>query len=525
MADLGKTDAEWTRLLGREFGLCGLAPIRLLREIRDRFRLTRTQVRVMNDVDGNVGGDVTLAGVDPGNNCTELGLFYVRITGSGPYTVSLYKATGGGGSDLMAQGSGSAGATVTLSASNSSGVTGTWKLAGSVTAVIDDSLQVQAFVDFLGLLHTVFTENDGIDDDPHTRAALAAGYATAAARLGEAVAALEAAIASAFLGNADNPTGRGNDFAQANESSLITDVATDDGDGNVSRLRGGLLEALRLAMAEETTGSTQYLVKRVASASAGTAASTNQGVGTIASHTPAEKCPAGRITLACVAGVDTGNLGSETFDGYFYITDRDRPTPITGVRVGKTFYGPNGIGPFTITRTLAKTGDVGSNTDLGAVSGFAVSGERNANTDDGVLYWQIVANGSNWDLSFYKSSSKAASSLVAKATNVATGASFTATSQNGSGLQVTGTIGSSPTTTTAGTISLQPFRVTNASGVADKFTITVTVTAGAGRYQTLLAEHFAPDGAQLNSTTSGSETISDDYVRANTFAAFAVEDN
>lgn len=519
MPDLGKTDAQWDRLLQREFALCCLGPLRFLREALDRFGQSRTQVRVVNDVDANVDAlGVTLSGVDTGTNTAPDGRLYVRITGSGPYTVTLYTAAGASGE--VASGSGNADTNITLSASNSSGLTGTFDLAASVTATTDDSLQLEAVLDFPALLPKVFTQADGIDDDKDSRRVLQQMYDEVESILASAIGAVERGVAAFLLGDAANPTGRGNSFATSNETALGAESPNTDSSGNVSRLRTGLFERLRLSMAEETTGSTQYVVKRTPSAAAAVAASTNSGAGAIASHTPQEKAQAGTLTLRCTSD----EVGAETFGGYFYMEDSDRRTPVSGLRVGKAWSGPLGLGPITLTRTLSKTGD-GSNTELGAATGITVTGENAANTNDGVLYWRVDANSSNWDVSFFSASSRAASTLVAKATNVATAASFTATAQNGSGLTVTGTVGSGPTDTTTGTLDLQVFKVENANGVPDEFTIAVTVAAGAGLVQTMLSQHFAPNGVQLNSTTSGSETLDDDYARANTFSAFSVEDN
>ena len=520
MADLGKTNAQWDRFLERELGMTILAPLRYLRESRDRFDRSRTQVRVINDVDTNQAG-VTLANVDPGNDTEADGRLYVRITGGPTYTVTIYKATGGGGGDAIAAGSGTASSTVTLTEQNSSGVSGTWTLPGSVTVTADDSLQLEVVLDFSALLPFVYTQTDGIEDDKDSRRVMQAAYDQIAALQNQAIGVLEIAAAAMLLGDAQNETGRGNDFASSGETSLQTETVNTDESGNVSRSRGGLFEVLRQAMADETTGSTQAVVERSVSAAAGVATSTNQGQGTIASHTPLEKCQEGRLFLECVD--DT--IGSELFSGYFYINATDRRTPVSGLQVGKSWSGPNGLGPIALQRTLSKTGDVGSDTDLGPIAGFAVTGETSANTDDGVLYWEIVASGGNWDLSFYSASTRSTSTLVAKAENYATGAAFVATAANGSGMTVTGTIGSGPTTTTAGTLNLNVFKVENTNNVRDSFSVSVTVAASPGLVQTILAQHFSENGSQLNSTTAGAETFQDNYVRANTFASFAVEDN
>lgn len=518
MADLGKENAQWERLLEREVALMMLAPLRYLREVESRLRETRTQVQVIGNVDANIDtAGVTLAGADPGVNCTAKGIFYVRITGAGPYTVTLYKATGGGGGDAVAAGTGAADSLVTLSASNSSGVTGTWDLPASVTTTITDTLQLRAFVDFPALLSTVFDES--IDDDVDSRRILLDAYRQAADQVRRARQLILNGAALALLGDSRNLEGRGNAFASSNERTLAADSAdTSDQSGNVYRIRSGLISVLDQAMADETTGSTQYVLRRVVSAAAAVAGSNNQGLGAIASHTPQEKCPAGVLTLSCV----DGTIGQERFDGYFRIAGTEQNIDVFGIQVGKAWSGPNGLGEFTLTRTLSKTGD-GSNDDLAAATAFTVSGESSANTNDGDLTAKLVTNGSGWNVEFYRSSSLAATALVARAVGYATGAAFVASPTNGSGLTVNGTVGASPTNGNTATISINPFRVQNSSGFQDKFTITITVTE-AGLIQTLLAEEV-PSGAELNSTSSGSETIDDDYARSMTFADYAVEDN
>lgn len=78
-----------------------------------------------------------LAGIVVGTNTEASGLLYVRIAkdtpGAGTHRVRLYKATGAGALDLVAEGSGINGATVVLAAQNASGLTGTVVL-GTVTA-------------------------------------------------------------------------------------------------------------------------------------------------------------------------------------------------------------------------------------------------------------------------------------------------------------------------------------------------------------------------------------------------------
>jgi hypothetical protein len=526
MADYGYTDTQWERIAERELGSTIAAPLRVLREIEDRFRKSRTQLWGWTVPSAQLktshAAPVTLAGVDVGTNTDDDGTLYVRVTGSGPYTVTLYKTTGGGGGDAVASGSANADAEVTLTASNSSGLTGTWQLPASVTTSTDDSLRLRVCEDFRVRLPDVYTADGTVEDDPYSRNALEDAYDQVAAAIASAKAAIRAGARRWGLSDGQaNPTARLNDFLQAGETSLAGSRVVTDTSGNVSVRRTGAFERLSQGMADETTGSTQYVVKRAMSAGAGSFASSNDGAGAVASHTPLERTPACRLTMRCVRGVDSGDLGAEAFDGFIYLDDgRDSRVAASGLRVGKQWSHPIGIGPITLTRTLSKTND-GSNNVFAAASGCTVTGENNANTDEGVLYVKTEANGSNWDISFYSSSTQSDASLVSKATNVAASTAFTTSAQNGSGLVISWTTGGTVSAVTNITLDLQPFLVQNSNNVPDEFTVTVTASSE-GRFQTIMAEEF---GAQLNSTTSGSETITDESCGAGTFFEFLIADN
>src|SRR4051812_8534964 len=115
-------------------------------EILERYSLERTKVI---DFDPNGNTRLPAAGVnDPGarngivlhgvnwlTNTHKAFKLYVRTSGgSNPRTVKLLKATGGGGSDEVASGTGNAGADIALTALNSSGISGVYPLASSFTA-------------------------------------------------------------------------------------------------------------------------------------------------------------------------------------------------------------------------------------------------------------------------------------------------------------------------------------------------------------------------------------------------------
>ncbi len=525
--DLSKTQVEWNRLLGRELGSMFLAPMREARESYDKLTRERTQIVPLN-LNGNITA-LTLTGADPGNNLSKAGELWVRFTADGgDWDVQFYKAAGAGGGDLVASTNATAdGATVALAEENSSGLGGSVTLGASVTAVANDLYKLLVFVDYPARLPKVFTQTDSIEEDKLSREIATALYSELAALDLAKIDACRRAITRFMLrspsppgSNGPNLLARGNVFNRVNETSLSAETSTTDGSGNVTRRRSGIFPIMAKNMEDETDGGEQDVVRRVTAASAGVFDSTNDGLGTVASTTPTEKCPVGEWRYECEQGADTGQIGSESFRWTFVATDGSGISLSgSGLRVERDYTPPRGMSTLRLRRTYTKTGD-GSNLNLAAVTTGLFSGETNANTDSGVLYWKIVANGSNWDVEFYKDSSR--TSLVAKATNVATGAVLSATPQNASGLTVTWTVGSGPTATTTGTVDCNAFYTKNANNVPDKFRVTTSVTGTAGLYQTILAEEL---DAMLNSDASGSETIQDDWVKQGTFAPFLTQVN
>lgn len=363
----------------------------------------------------------------------------------------------------------------------------------------------------------MLTQTDDVEDDKHSRDVLSALYTDLAQLELDKIARIKQAAREWALASEGNPIARGRQFTGTSDPDLVSDVAVPDTSGNVSRSRTGWFYTVADAMEDETTGGEQDVVKRTVAASAGTFSADNDGSGTVASHTPAEKAIAGRWRFKIVD--DT--LGSERFDFEFTADEGDFTLTGSGPQVGMLWSGPNGFGPITVLRTLTKTND-GSNVNLAATSACTVTGETDQNTDNGVLYWIVVANGSNQDFEFYKSSTLHSSKLVAKAINIADAAAFTAVQQNASGIEVVWTAGSNPVATTTGQLNLNVFKLENDAGKPDEFYVDVTVSGTPGLIQTILAEEF---DAQLNSDTSGSESIPDNYAKAGTFVPFLTLDN
>lgn len=520
MSNLAKTQAEWTRLIGEELAGLILAPIREAREQRDKFSRERFQIVNIGDTTSATPHitALTLTGVDYTANTSTEGRLYVRfVANASNWNITFYTAAGASGSVATVTNLAASG-TAALVAANSSGLGGSITLGATIAGDVTDKHQILVIADYPARLPKVLTQTDSIDDDQFSRRDIAAFYARCAARRQAEITDARAVISQWALSAAGNPVARGNTFTGTNYSVLASDTPVEDSSGNVTRSRTGWFYFTKDAMEDEGTGGEQDVVRRVPSAGAGSFDAGNDGAGTVASHTPTELALPGVHTFEVVS--DT--LGSERFSHSFKASDSDLvESTDAGPVVGKLWSGARGFGPITVTRTLSKTND-GSNLRFAAASGCVVTGETSLNTDDGDIYITLVANSTNWDISFFSASSLHSSTLVAKATNIAASAAFTATEQNSSGLTVSWTLGGTVTAVTNIVLSLSPFKLQNANGVPDKFTVTVTLAASPGLIQTILAEEV---GAILNSDTSGSESISDNYAKQGTFVPFITLDN
>lgn len=530
MTDLSKTSTEWSRFLEQELAGAFLAPIRELAELRDKYRRERTQVWNLGDRASATPHitALTLAGVNPGTNTTKEGRLYVRfVANGGNWDVNIYKATGGGGGDKVAHVTNvAASSTTALTADNSSGLSGSITLGATITGDVTDRHQLLLCVDYPARLPYIFTGVAGIEDDKFSRAAAERFYARVVDLMTQAIEAGKAAVTEWGISGPGNPIGRGSEFVGVEPGELSEDrPIVDQGSGNVRRLRSGLFPIIARDMEDETDAGERDVIRRVMAATAGDFDDANSGQGTVASHTPSEKAPVARWTFECVRGSDTGNLGREEFAGTAVVTDGSLEAKIelTGLVVEKDWSGPRGFGPIRLRRTYTKTGD-GSDENFDPVTTGIMAGETNRNTDEGIVYWLVEANGGNFDFSFFKSSSRIPSQLVAKATNVAADAALNATAQNGSGLTITWTAGSSPNDGDTGTLTCNPFLVENGDGEPDRFTIDTSESSPttAGLFQKLMGRHF---DAALNSDVSGSESISDLAVMVGTFVPFITRDN
>lgn len=514
MADLRKTKEEWERVLGREMGTF-LGLLRELQELEDKYSRQRTQVVVLNDPLGNVGPrGIVLAGVDLGRNTAVDGVLVVRIVGQAdPRTVRMYRAVGAAAPALIAEGTGNAGTLVALTARNGSGLSGAWDLPAAVKEDLSDRLRIFPVPDWPARVAKVW---DGTaEKDVRAQDEALAALRAVAARLADARAIIREAIATW----ATRLGGRGAEFLGATSPGLVLDSPTRDGSGAVVRRRTGFLPTLARAMQDDSVAGVQSIVARVVKADAAVFSPANDGKGRVAPHAPREFCPAARWVFRCVRGKDTGHGGREEFECTAKVVGEDREVTFSGVRVLQSFSGPEGIGPFTLERVATKTGDP-QDQNLAPANQAVATGERDGNTEGGILYWRIEKGPVAWDVSFYRSANRTLGELVARAEGLAPLAPLQASERTASGLTVVWRLGPQPVDGATGALDLNFFVVENAAGVPDEFEVTTTVV-DAGLYQRLLAEQV---GGRLNSRPRGQESISDGWARAGTFVPFAVED-
>lgn len=521
MANLAQSDANWLRFLREFFFFLRLGRTAL----EQQRRYTRERVQIKNEGDYASATPhitaITLTGVEYGQNTTEEGTIIVEfVANSSNWDVNLYDNPSG---TLIGKATNvAASATGSIVAQNSSGLSGSVTLGATITGDTSENHRLRVEIDWKLELLKLWPSDGTTEEDTNSRSVATRLLATLYQLERQKEAAIIAATQEWALTAADNLVARGNSWTGEQDTALIAEAVRRDSAGAITRLRTGFLETLRAAMEDEGTGSEQDVIKRVVAGGAGSFSGNNTGAGAVASHTAEDHCPIGTWSFKCVAGLGSGAGGREQFECVFLSSDGlETFTGGALLTVKQAWKGPRGFGAITLTRTLSKTGD-GSNVNVGAASTFSTTGESEANTDSGVLYLRTDANGSNWDFSFYRASGRNAGDLVAKAENVATGASgVQATARNGSGLTVTFTVGSAPVDTTANySIDLAFFTVQNASNVPDKFTVATTLTSEGviSRIMGLLYDY------KLNGDTSGSEQIDDDIARANVGLHYITDD-
>ena len=456
MANPNKTQAEFDAFFNRF--VHALRKVRRIQEVLDEFQSGETFVIEHGDAAGIFEhGSWSLSGVRLGTNTDSRGRLYVRVTdetpGAGQATVDLYKATGGGASDKVASGSGSDNGTVTLSEANSSGISGTVKIGTVSASDLTDDIRLQCRVGYPQMDAHVFDGTDAMDG------LLRNQHANANA---DVVDALRGAISTllSLMRTREFIEWMG-DFLTVGSTTLLS-TTLNDNDGVLTLSAEGLIEELRDAMGDNTTP--QSVAQTVVSAGSPSYDASNVGQGTLTVGAIQPNIPDGTLSLVCV----DETVGSEAFSVTMKPSDTFEQT-VTGRRrlvVGFGWTDPDIPVSLVLNRTYDKNGTDATNS-LVTATPTSVEGIDADNSDDGVLYGQLVANGSNWDVEFYSDSGR--TKLVAKATAVASGAAFTATSQNRSGLSITWQLGGAESASTF-ELDVNPFKL------RDKITVSITRT-------------------------------------------------
>jgi hypothetical protein len=510
VADLRKTPEEWTQFLGRELGTF-LSCLLELQDLEDRYSRARIRVAVLNDPFGDVGRQgVTLAGIDLGRNTAVDGSLIARVVGAAdPRKVALYRGPGANPQELVAEGGGPAGTVINLVERNNSGLTGTWDLAQRIVEDTTDRLRLLPIPDWHARVATVWS--GASEKEARAREDFLLALRMVALRLRDA----RLIVRDALAQFATRLGGRGAEFLGTTSAALAVESALRDPSGAVGRRRTGFLPTLARAMAEDTRAGEQSVTERLLRASAGVFARSNDGQGRIGVHVPREYCPAARWVFRCVRGKDTGHGGREEFECTATIAGEDRQVTFAGVRIKQSFAGPEGIGPFTLERVATKTGDP-QDAFLSPADAVVTSGERDQNTEGGILYWRVEKTVTAFDVSFFRSANRTLGELVAKAEGILPNAAFQATERTASGLDVKWRLGPQPVHAAEGALDLNFFVTENAAGIPDEFEITTEVVTQ-GRYQALVAEQL---GAHLHSKPAGQASVPDGWVIAGTVLPF-----
>ena len=513
MADPNLSQAAWNAYWERFGVLAGMEND--LEVMRQRFSEEKVRAVNRNDKNGNFSaGTLSLSGAKVGTNTSADGRLYVRlVANSANWDLHLYTAVSASGEVGQALDVAD-GAVATIVEANSSGLTGSVTLDASVVAEADDVHYLQVYPDYRLAINTHF-DKDGADRDGEMEDVLLSVADAVASSMTTALATIRGAIdqiMSLQLGPASKST-----YVGRNYSALNRTVESDDGALTVAFK--GALEDLRLASKSNNGGSTpQEVVENLLSVGAVTYESGNVGTGTTPTATAYEHQEAGTWTGVCTSET----IGSEEFEMSFAPTEASRAnfgyTSPRKLRIKAEWKDPGseptniedpfvGIKSLTIDRARTVTNDTGTMLDT-TVTLWSETGETSTNTDDGILYVSAETNGANFDISFYKDSNKPSSALVAKATNIAASAAFTASQRNRSGLSISGTLHGSVADGNASTLNLKVFKKDGRTdGDPDRFEFAITETS-AGKWQRMFRRRL---GYYMHSDTAGGETIDEDF--------------
>ncbi len=483
MADLGKTQAQWTDLM-REF-FQYIRPFRILRGFRKRFLLERIGVLELNELAGVVS-NWTFVGARRGDNCSEGGRLFIKLNDENPGAnqaqIQVYSDIAR--TALVAQGDAADGATVTLAEQNASGLTGT-ALLGTVAATDTD----------INLLLDIDEELKG-----NRAFGITAGSTAAKRKYQDMLVSIEGSISG--LVNARKSDIERNfirtrlaEFLVSGTRTIIVATETVDANGEVQITFSGLLCELDDAMKDETTAAIQTVLKNVITAGAPVFDLDNVGKGALAIVSSKEYARNGDLTLECTSGKDT--TLAETFTATFLDEDGNKLTGSQRLVISKEWETFRIGVRLKLTRTIIDVEPVGPD----QVNTYIVDGETLTNTDAGKIYLELTDAAGTRKVKWFSDAAKLLQ--TAEGTKVGDGV-VTMVAQNSSGLS--GSCDVTFTGTDLGiVVDLQPF------ALKDKIYLNI-VNDEAGVLQTLVKDLW---NFKLSSATTPSETLPDTIIKEN----------
>jgi hypothetical protein len=273
--------------------------------------------------------------------------------------VSLYRATGAGAGDKVAEGTANDGNTATLTAQNSSNIAGTVAL-GVVTAnEADDNHYLVVLPDFGNRLPHIFDGYESQDFGAEQLASVWQQRLTAIARYIRSAQRECEAFVRYLLTNyiADKLT-----VDDRETAGYTVSESRDSSSGTVTTSKTGLVRCLELVMGTNTTA--QAILQKVPTAGAAAAESTNRGKLTIGSIVLTPGARDGVYTLRCSKGGAT-NFGSEELTVTFKPAGNGGPNQDDSTLQAQTVASPRGtyraaeigLESCTFARDTDKTGD------------------------------------------------------------------------------------------------------------------------------------------------------------------------
>ena len=411
----------------------------------------------------------TLTGVnmsDAGRNVTDGGRLWIRITANAAnWDIHVYKATGAA-SEVATATNVAAGAVATLAAANSSGLTGSVTLAATIAALAADTYSLQVFLGYPEMVRQIF--NGVHQEDGACATALLAEIARMGADL-DGMSLRAAGLARTV--NMMKQLGR-IWVIPAERIQFLTKQATPDA-GTITVTVDGAFERFRQNWKDNAT--IQKVPVTTIAAAAAAYAATNLGTSAATLGTPGPNLEPGTIQGVCTKS----GPGDETeFEITF--TPTDGTGPIVGrnkLTVGKSWDDADIPVQISLAFGYTKTNDA-DHTDVAAATSITgITGLTADNSDDGKLYGYVAASGASWIYKFYSASARTAATLVAQSPAIATAAAFTATSMNGSGVQVGWVAGSGPIDADVFEIDQDPHKAGTSTTPPDQFTIAITRSA------------------------------------------------